>query len=145
MAAGEIERLRFRLIIDNHTINEQIHPTIKIGVNLQNTIKLKSGTNDIVFDETIHSKGINLLQLEILEQKELSYLIGTFSIKKIIINGSDTFFSIYNCMYYPKYDVNQGNLPSSLQGVTTLGNRGVWKWSFVTPTYENEFLKLGLW
>ena len=143
--AGEIERLRFRLVIDNHTTNQEIHPTIRIGINLQNTIELKSGMNDIVFDETIYNKGISLLQLEILEQKGLSHLIGTFTIKKIMINGSDTFFSIYNCMYYPKYDVKQGNLPSSLQGVTTLGYRGVWKWSFVAPTYENEVLKLGLW
>lgn len=138
-----MERLRFKFTIDNHTTTEQLDPIICIGVNVEHTVTLNHGINHIVFDDYVNHAGVSILQLKILEQGEFSYLIGEFSIKNITINGSDIFSSIYESKYYPNYDDHDELC--CLDSVTTLGNRGIWVWPFVTPIYNNEKLKIGLW
>jgi len=143
MADGKLERLRFKVTIDNLTELHQINPIIQIGVNYKHEHTLHSGINKIVFDTDIYQPGEHILACEILEQGASSYAIGTFTIKNIQINGCEVHRAIYNCTYYPKYE--NKSAVKKLQNVLTIGNRGKWEWQFNAPTFDNDTLKLGLW
>ena len=143
MADGKLERLRFKVTIDNHTESHQINPIIVIGINHKHTHTLKSGINYILFDTDIYNPGEHILSCEILEQGVSSYAIGTFTIKNIQINGCQIYDAIYNCTYYPK-SANKSDI-KKLENVLTIGNRGKWHWRFNAPTFINDTLKLGLW
>ena len=144
MVGGETERLRFRIFINNRTSNDQIDPTIRIGIRSKKTFTLVKGINEIVIDETIRQFGTNILQISVIEdQTQNNFMIGTFDIENIIINGSEVWHAIFDCKYYPKLDDKDEKI--YLDSVLSIGNRGTWQWLFTAPTYKNETLKLGLW
>lgn len=145
-----LEKLRFTLTVDNLG-NKEINPQLFIGLNGEKNHKfnLSLGQNKLVFDETVYSKGDHFLSVIVNDNINDAWNISAFKIVDLKIHGISITHNIFQSVYLPTYDEDYLNenpsAPTEIKSGLYIGNRGVWKWFFKTPIYENKVYKIGLW
>lgn len=147
-----LERLRFSLVLENQTRHDQIIPTMEIGLEAGHThdviLDPDQPLNTFTFDETIHSRGTQKLQLHIKDQGKDSYKIGAVRIMDLRIHGFSVNTRLYESTYYPVYDseylLDNPTAPAEISGALLLGNRGKWEYTFETPVHDNESWRVSL-
>lgn len=147
-----IEKLRFTLSIENLTLENQQSPILYFGVNSINKEKefvLSSGDNIVVFEDVVWDPGAQKLMLEVKETND-AWSTGAFKINDLKIHGMSVGLTLFNSVYFPKYDdefykENKSQLSREIKSGLYIGNRGRWEWNFESPVYDNALYKIGLW
>lgn len=146
-----LEKLKITIEIENLTHENQINPTIKLGLNKltdENSFQLCKGFNTISFSDIVYENGSQELILQVKEI-ENAYDIGAFKIYDLKIHGLSVGLSLFQCKYIPHYDQEYldtvDNLPLEIKSGLYIGNRGTWKWYFKSPIYDNQKFKIGFW
>ena len=148
MSSNYLETLRFTLTLEN-LLDHKINPTLNIGLNDQETYQfiLKEGIQKFTFDEPVYNQGQNFLSLKVKEVEQ-AYNLNSFIIKDLKIHGISVTRSIFQCIYFPTYDKDylKDNplAPKEIKSGTYIGNRGVWRWYFDAPVYDNAKMRIGL-
>jgi len=148
MSSNYLETLRFTLTLEN-LLDHKINPTLNIGLNDQDNHQfiLKEGVQKFTFDEPVYYEGKNFLSLKVNEVEQ-AYNLNSFIIKDLKIHGISVARRIFQCVYFPTYDKDYLKdyplLPKEIQSGLYIGNRGIWRWYFDAPVYDNAIMRIGL-
>ena len=144
--------MRFSIIVEDQTRHDQITPAVLIGLESAGKHEFvfdpDQSLNTFTFDETIFSRGIQKLQLQIKEIDNDSYNIGAIRIVDLRIHGHSVNAKLYESTYYPIYEsehlIKNPSAPAEIRGALLLGNRGTWTYTFETPVHDNENWRVSL-
>ena len=143
MSGNYLERLRISIDIENQTREDQINPTISLGLN-DEFYSHYTVTNDFdtySFDAIVYTVGTQTVSLKIHELEQDSWRIGQIYLRDLRIHGLSVGLCMYNSIYYP---VSHPKDITELKSTLCLGNRGIWEYKFETPVYEGDEWRIGL-
>jgi len=143
MPGNYLERLRIAIDIENQTQEDQINPTISVGLNneLETHCCVDKKFGTYLFDCTVFTAGIQTVNLHINELASDSWRIGKLYIRDLRIHGLSVGLKLYQCIYSP---VDHPEGYKQLRNVLCLGCRGSWEYSFNTPVHEGIEWRIGL-
>lgn len=144
MSGNYLERLRISIDIENQTREDQINPTISLGLNgeLNTKYSVTNLFDTYSFDATVYTVGKQKIELKIHELAQDSWRIGQIYIRDLRIHGNSLGMRLYSSIYYP---VSHPDGCKEMPSVLCLGNRGLWSIEIDTPLHENtKDWKIGL-
>ena len=84
-----------------------------------------------------------------MKEVEQAHELNSFIIEDLKIHGIPVTRHIFECVYFPTYDrdyLEENPLaPKEIKSGRYVGNRGVWRWYFDAPVYENTWMRIGLY
>lgn len=148
MSSNYLETLRFTLTLKNLS-DHKINPILQIGLNDEKNHQfiLQKGIHKFTFDEPVYYHGKNFLSIKVKEIEQ-AHELNSFKIEDLKIHGISITKSIFQCVYFPTYDKDylKDNplAPKEIKSGTYIGNRGVWRWYFDAPVYDNAVMRIGI-
>ena len=147
-----LEKLQFTLSLVNLTEVNQTSPILYFGINSINQERefhIPAGQSEVSVVEVVLDRGVQKLVIEVKETDD-AWNTGAFRIEDLRIHGMSVGLSLFDSVYFPKYDQDffegdKSNLPREIKSGLYLGNRGRWEWNFEAPIRDNALYKIGMW